>query len=308
MGVSDVATLSFDEQERALREDWGAHVRQLDLVTVAGADAASFLEGQLSQSVAAMAPGDCRWSFVLHPQGKVVALVRVQRTDADRFALLVDGGAGPAVAERLSRFLLRVRAEVSIRTVDVVSLRGPASVLPPRVAEPSGESEPPTGSDAAVPSLWEGWPGYDLLDRTVLPEGAASCDAPAWEAARIGVGLPVNGTELTGKTIPAESGMVAQAADFTKGCYVGQELVARIDSRGRVNQTLRRLTVPDGPVPAAGTVLFADDPVKPVGAITSSSLSGLSGAGVALGYVRREVTGSAVLTTGQGGVEVHLVA
>ena len=302
MRVSDVATLSFAEQERALREDWGAHVRQLDLVTVVGADAASFLEGQLSQAVAGMAPGDCRWSFVLHPQGKVVALVRVKRTDADRFDLLVDGYGGQAVAERLSRFLLRVRAEVSSRTVDVVSLRGPT------VGEPPSESVPPGQSGTVVPSLWEGWPGYDLLDRSELPEGSASCEAPAWEAARIGVGLPVNGAELTEKTIPAESGMVAQAADFTKGCYVGQELVARIDSRGHVNRTLRRLAVPNGPVPPAGTALFGDDPAKPVGAITSSSPSGLSGAGVALGYIRREVADLAVLTTGPSGVEVHLVA
>ncbi len=274
MGVSDVAVSSFGEQERALRQTQGAHRQTLEVVTVTGPDAAKFLEGQVSQAVAAMSTGDARWSFVLHPQGKVVGLVRVLRSAPDQFDLVVDGGVGSAVAERLKRFLLRVKAEISLQSVEAVSLRGPEVLAPP-----------PT--ESAVPALWSAWPGHDLLGCEEFPAGVTECGAEAWEAARIGVGLPLNGRELTEKTIPAESGMVDDAADFNKGCYVGQELVARIDSRGHVNRLLRRLSVQSGPVPPAGSELFTTDSPKAIGTVTSSAPSEFSGTAVALAYVRR---------------------
>jgi folate-binding protein YgfZ len=197
-----------------------------DVVVVEGPDAESFLQGQLSQDVAALPVGDTALSFLLQPQGKVVALVRVRREAEDRFALDVDAGWGGAVVERLDRFRLRVKCDVAMRGTE------------------------------AMPAPWgEG----DRLDAV-------------W---------PAMGKELDDDTIPAETGLVDRAVSFTKGCYTGQELVARIDSRGgNVPRHLRRLELGVDDVPE-GAVIEVDG--KERGRLTS-----VAGA-VALAYVHRTV-------------------
>ena len=107
----------------------------------------------------------------------------------------------------------------------------------------------------ALPFDWNGWTGVDLLGpgdvvlgTDELPPGLVRCGAEAVEACRIVAGVPAMGTELTAKTIPAETGMVERTVSFTKGCYTGQELVARIDARG--SNVPRRLV---------GLVLASDD-------------------------------------------------
>ena len=286
--MTAVAPESQAGQERALLEGFGAVVRQLDVIEVEGPEAVSFLDGQLSQAVAAMGAGSSAWSFVLQPQGKVVALVRMTVVDSERILLDTDPGFGELVHDRLNRFRLRVKAELTCRQIPVVSLRG--------TAVPLAES----GAAQVVDALWPALPGQDLFDTEDVPGGAVPCNSEAWEAARITAGLPRNGAELNERTIPAETGLVPVAASLTKGCYVGQELVARIDSRGHVNRHLRRLAI-DGSVPPAGAELVAAD--KPVGQITSAALSALSGHPVALGYVRREVSAGDVMTVRWEGSE-----
>jgi len=268
------------EQERALSEGVGAVVRRIDVVDVTGEQAVKFLDGQLSQDISAIATGSSAWSFVLQPQGKVVALVRVTVIGPEVVLLDTDLGFGSILVERLNRFRLRVKAELSHREVDAVSVRGPAAADLPR---PAG---------LVLDSLWPDWPGWDQLEATDAPDGVAACSIEAWEATRIRAGLPRNGADLTDKTIPAESGLVPISASMTKGCYVGQELVARIDSRGHVNRHLRRLEV-RGSVPPPGAELVHLD--KPVGTVSSSAFSQLAGQPVALGYVRREVDAGAVV-------------
>jgi folate-binding protein YgfZ len=154
--------------------------------------------------------------------------------------------------------------------------------------------------------------GVDLLGPgdTVLAPGAADlpagilpCGAEAVEACRIVSGIPAMGTELTGKTIAAEAGLVERTVSFTKGCYTGQELVARLDSRGsNVARRLVGVVAPAGP-PGDGAALArgmtlhggdappgdgaADD--KVVGTVTSAAWSVELGAWVALGYLHRSV-------------------
>src|SRR3954463_16259978 len=148
-----------------------------DRVRVAGPEAEAFLQGQLSQDIAAIEVGDSALSFVLQPQGKVDALVRVTRAGDDEFLLETDEGWGDPVVARLNRFKLRTKADIE------------------RL-----ESEP----------------------------------SPEDERARIESGFPKMGAEIDERTIPAELGqaIIDRAVSFTKGCYTGQELVARIDSRG----------------------------------------------------------------------------
>jgi folate-binding protein YgfZ len=124
-----------------------------------------------------------------------------------------------------------------------------------------------------------------------------------YEAIRIRAGIPRMGAELTDKTIPGETGLIEQTVSFTKGCYTGQELVARIDSRGgNVPRRLRRL-VPAGPVEAGSALV--DGSGAAAGTVTSAAHS--SGTGwVALGYVRRGVEVPATLRAGADGPVVEV--
>lgn len=282
--VAVTTTELLREQERALIEGAGALVRHFDLVDVTGEQAVKFLDGQLSQDIGAIQVGSSAWSFVLQPQGKVVALVRVTLVSPEHVVLDTEAGIGTALLERLNRFKLRVKADVAHREVRAVSVRGP---------EASGVARP---AGLVADALWPCWPGWDALDSTELPGGAVEASPEAWEVARIRAGVPRNGLDLTEKTIPAESGLVSVAASMTKGCYVGQELVARIDSRGHVNRHLRVLEVEGVLVPPPGAELAGlDASDKQVGTVTSAAFSQLEDHPYALAYVRREVEPGATL-------------
>ncbi|MST34577.1 hypothetical protein GHK86_17845, partial [Acidimicrobiaceae bacterium USS-CC1] len=95
-----------------------------DTAEVAGPDAAAYLQGQLSQDVAGLGVGESAWAWLLAPQGKVDALVRVARTGADAFVLDTDPGWGEAVVQRLTRFKLRTRADITAGRLDVLAVRG----------------------------------------------------------------------------------------------------------------------------------------------------------------------------------------
>lgn len=228
-----------------------------DVVTVSGPDATTYLQGQLSQDVAALGVGDAAWSFVLQPQGKVATWMRVDRAGPETFRLDTDAGAGAGLVARLERFKLRTKADISLAAdVPVLAVRG-AEVLD------------------GVPCGWPGVVGSDVFDPdpaalpTDLPVDAVEVDAGAYEEQRIRAGVPAMGAEATEDTIPAELGqwVIDASVSFTKGCYTGQELVARIDSRGgNVPRHLRGLV---GPGLAVGAVVSQDG--KDVGVVTSAA-------------------------------------
>ena len=174
-----------------------------DVVVVDGPDALTYLHSQVSQDLQGMAVGEQRWTFLLEPTGKVVALARVTRTAEDRYELDTEAGWGEALLARIDRFKIRVRAATSLV---------------------------PAAAPVAVD-----------------------------EARRIEIGWPRLGVEiLPGETIPAGTGLTRVAVSFTKGCYPGQELVERMDSRAaEAPRSLRRITV------APGTA--AGDPVTDAG-------------------------------------------
>ncbi|HYF45808.1 MAG TPA: hypothetical protein VD926_06320 [Acidimicrobiales bacterium] len=262
--------------------DVGAAVVARDVVRVEGPDAEAYLQGQLSQDVNALAVGDSAWSFVLQPQGKVDAWFRLTRVADDAYEADVDAGAGEALLARLQRFLLRTKAELSLSTVPMVAVRGTGSV------------EVPSGARAADPA-WPGIDGVDLLGTDQLPAGVEPWSAEDLERARIEAGVPAMGSELTESTIPAEAGVVERSVSFTKGCFTGQELVARIDSRGgNVPRRLRGL-VADGELPV-GAEVEVDG--KVVGHVTSAV------ADRALAYVARAVEPPAEATVDGHPVEI----
>ena len=270
----------------ALRGDVGAVALRRDVLRAAGPDTLAFLQGQLSQDVD-LDVGRSAWAFLLQPQGKVVALLRVTRRADDEFLLDTDGGWGGTVLERLQRYKLRVKCDLEPLDWRVVALRGPRS---PEVA-PSAE-----GDVVVAVADWPGWPGLDLLGPSpASPAGVRPCSEDAYDVVRIETGVPAMGSELDERTIPAEAGVVAQTVSFTKGCYTGQELVARIDSRGgNVPRHLRGVVIGGGSPPPAGAAVEADG--KEVGSLTSVGVSPGLGAPVALAYIGRAVSPPADVT------------
>lgn len=255
---------------------WGVPLAR-DVVHATGPDAAAYLQGQLSQDVAGLPVGASAPSLLLSPQGHLVALLRVTRTGDESFVLDSDAGSGEAVLARLRRFLLRTRAELSVVDWVCVAVRGDGALAPADVADGLWVVEAET----------PGVPGYDLLGpAAALPPGVEAGDPATYEALRIERGVPRMGRELTERIIPAEAGVVERAASFTKGCYTGQELVARIDSRGgNVPRRLRGIVVDGAIAPPTGAIVDVDD--IEVGSVTSSATSPTLGAPVALAYAKR---------------------
>jgi tRNA-modifying protein YgfZ len=251
-----------------------------DVVRVTGDDAETYLQGQLSQDVGPLAVGASAWTFVLQPTGKVEVFARVTRV-ADGFVLDTDGGFGDALLARLRRFLVRTKATIEPVSWRSIAVRNPGPTLVT------------TNSALIARADWHGHPGFDLLGESIEPPlGATRIERAAYERLRVEAGWPAMGTELTADTIPAESGVVSEAASFTKGCYTGQELVARIDSRGgHVPHLLRhlRLTRPATP----GDPVEVDG--KEVGRLTSVA------GDLALAYVARAIEPPA--TSNLGAIE-----
>lgn len=220
-----------------------------DVVQVAGGDALTYLQSQLSQDLRPVQVGQSAWSFVLQPTGKVDVLLRVWRTADDTFVLDTDAGFGEVLVARLNRFKIRVKAEITTLDWSCIAVRG------------AGEAP----ADALI--AWGA--GYDLLGADVQPpDGVEHGTAEDLLAARIDAVWPQMGAEIVpGDTIPAETGVTGAAVSFTKGCYPGQELVERMDSRGAsAPKLLQRIEINEG---------------DPAGVITSRSSN------IALAYVRR---------------------
>ncbi len=217
-----------------------------DVVRAEGPDAVAFLQGQLSQDVERLNAGESAWSFLLQPQGKVDAWFRVLRTGNDRYELDVDEGWGEAVVARLERFKLRTKCELTLeRSVPVLAVRG-AHV------------------DGGRRTGWPDLDGSDLFGDAVGSGGRAGA-RPRRRTRRCASTTacrPWAPSSPRTRSRPRPGQWVVDASvSFTKGCFTGQELVARIDSRGgNVPRHLRILDV-DGPAPAPGTELELDGAV-----------------------------------------------
>jgi folate-binding protein YgfZ len=241
-------------------------------------------------------------ALLLQPSGKLEALVRLWRTDEHVVVVDADAGAADAVEVRLRRFLLR--AEVSIERLgwDCVAVRGPDCVADG--GSPAFEVGP-SGAELVGLGLWPGVDGVDLLGRSLVsPPSVPVAQPGALETLRIRSGWPAHGAELAGEhcgeVIPAEVGpwLITAAVSFTKGCYVGQELTARINARGgNVPRRLRTFELPGGTgaEPGATIVVVGDGEAGPRGVVTSAAVDPATGATVAMGYVHRSVPDDATL-------------
>jgi tRNA-modifying protein YgfZ len=295
-------------------------------VLVDGPEGLKFLQSLLSQDVDALGDGQGAHALLLQPQGKLDTDLRLLRV-GDTAWLECEVGRGEALAASLRRFKIRIKAEITDRTGrwGCLTMRGPrvaeslvAAGAPPlpeeshahRAWSDTGEARlvradwpgGPPGADVVGPvsELAEIWPA--LVEAGFTPAGLT-----AFEAARVRAGVPRQGLDIDEKTIPQEAFLELDAVSFTKGCFLGQELVCRIDSRGHVNKLLRGLRIGGGGIdttPPAGAGIVVGD--KEVGALTTVARS--EDGVVALGYVRREVDVPADVVVRWDGGEAPAVA
>ena len=258
------------------------------LVVVDGPDATSFLQSLISQDLDAVPDGAPAPSLLLTPQGKLDVLFRISHV-GDEWWLDTEADFGPRLAESLTRYRIRVKADIADRT----SSSGLLSIV--------GAPAQPE-SAIAIPTRWGDLPGIDVLGNAAdvatelesLPAEVARWDRDRFEAFRIEQGVPKLGVDIDDKTIPQEAFLDQDAVSFTKGCFLGQELVARIDSRGHVNRYLRRLHVEGDAVPPHGATVVAGE--KDVGTITSAAAVATEHRVLALGMIRREIEPPADVT------------
>lgn len=260
------------------------------LVWVEGPDAPGFLQGLLSNDVVALAPGSAARALLLTNKGKLQVDLRAHRDGPEAYTLVVEPAAGPGLAEALERYHFSEDLE----------LLGPE---PAECLTVGGVPAPPSaGADlvvpGAVPGTWDlvGADARALLGTAGLPEAPAE----ALEVLRVEAGAPLLGRDVTEGNLVQEAGLESVAVSFDKGCYLGQETVARAQYRGRVNRNLRGLRL-DRPA-AAGAAVHLDG--REVGRVTSPVLSpGLGPIALAL-LPRAAGPGAEVEVAGSGPARV----
>jgi folate-binding protein YgfZ len=247
-------------------------------VEVSGPEAEDFLERMVSNEIASLEePPDARPALLLTPKGRIIAPLRVVRESPDAFLLITDAAElAEPVADVLQRARFTSKCEIKVLPWDgYVHFDG----------EPGPGRVPNDDYGVGAVETWS--------PRGVAPSAAP--DASTLEALRIEAGTPAWGKELDDSVLPAEAGLDKTHISFTKGCYPGQEPIARLHHRGHANRTLRVLSVENA---EPGADIIWND--KAVGRVTSSV------PGRALGYVRTAVPDDADLLV--GGAEATLAS
>ncbi len=239
-------------------------------VSVKGPDAGDYLQRMVSNDVLA---GTACEALLLTAKARVIAPLVVWRRGEDDFLLLTEPELGEVVRSHLTRMRFAAKCEIELEEHSSTIVFGPGD---------------------GIPNVDYGRPAVELLDENV----PATLDHDDLERLRIEAGTPKFGRELDDRVLPAETGVIDRVVSFTKGCYPGQEPIARQHHRGKINRRLRVLELDDGAAPEAETpVSYAG---KDVGRITSSV------PGLALAYVRVEVPDDAELDVAGIQARLHL--
>jgi len=280
-----------------------------------GAAAAEFLQGQVTNDVETLQPGVGCYAALLTPKGKMLADLRILRTD-EEFLLDTERSALQGVFNVLRRTMIGFEVELHKRTLE----RGLMSLIGPQALEIAGAtdlSEAPEHTHRA--GELAGLPvrairtdvGIDLLCDSAHTEalggavraaGAEEVDEAAAECLRVERGRPRYGVDLDDTVIPQEAGLNERAVSFTKGCYVGQETVARLHYRGRPNRHLRGLRL-SAPAETGDTLRHGDREVGRLGSVAVSPRLGPIG----LALVRREVELGSIVSVGSAGTQAEVV-
>jgi folate-binding protein YgfZ len=245
-------------------------LRPRSYVRVAGPDAEDYLQRMVSNDVAVLAPGESCEALLLTPKARVIAPMRVLRRTDDDFLLLTEPELGGTLRGELIRMRFAARAEIELEEHTSTLVFGDGV--------------------EGIPNDDYGRGAVEVLDAELEP----TLDDDALEAMRIEAGTPRFGKEIDERVLPAEAGLVGRSVSLTKGCYPGQEPIARLHYRGHANRGLRVLAVEGDEVPGPDAELSLGE--KVVGRVTSAARA--NGGIVALAYVRAEVPADAVLALG----------
>lgn len=292
---------------------------------LSGEDRQSFLHSLLSNDIQGLHPGQGTYAALLTDKGKMLADLRVYHL-GDRLLLDLEPELTARMVEILNGYIIAddVLVEDATEALALLSVHGPAAreLLGKLLTDlPSPELHRNTrnrisGQDViAVRVDRTGEEGYDLyvpvsgaaalweaLIEVGAPRGLCPVGEAALESLRIEAGLPRYGADMTEETIPIEAGLEARAISYTKGCYIGQEVIARLKARGHVNRHLVGLLLRGAAVPTPGSPILAGE--RQVGMVTSSAYSPVLGCPIALGYVRAEAARPGTTVTVREGQEM----
>ena len=278
---------------------------------ISGPKAAELVTGMVTNDVSALVPGEGQYAAALTPKGKIVADLRIFAID-DGLLIDASSAAAPGWKEMVRKYInprIAPYHDLSAELSDIGIFGRSARLVVSRVIDvddkelstlpPYGHISRPFADGtviiARVPEI--DLDGFEIfipreaaasLKATLQAAGIFAGSQETWGIARIESGRPEWGTDMDESTLPQEANFDELGAiSYTKGCYIGQETVARVHFRGHVNRFLRRMRFVTRPAPPKGAELL-DETGKVIGEIRSSALSPRFG-GVALGMVRREV-------------------
>jgi folate-binding protein YgfZ len=309
-------TVELDAQYRQLREECGLLDRSgRGKLVVSGPEAAEYLQGQLTNDTEALEPGDGAYAALLDRKGHMQGDMRVLRPGEEPDLWL---DLEPEAVEAVRRHLGMYKIGREVEVTDASEERAILSLIGPRAVEIAGSAPLPKnaceevtiggakclavgtadGIDVFAPAAER-----DRVWEALLAAGAAEVSPEAVEILRIESGRPRFGAEMGTETMPAEAGIVEQAVSFTKGCYIGQETVARLHYKGKPNRHLRglKLSAPAQP----GEPLRLGE--KEVGSLGSAAVSPAFGP-IGMAILRREAEPGATLAVGEDGVTGEVVA
>jgi tRNA-modifying protein YgfZ len=313
--VAEIATaVELDGQYRALREEAGYLPRERAALTIRGADGAEYLQGQLTNDIEALERGQGCYAALLDRKGHLQADLRVLRLEDEEIWLDLETGPAPAILKHLRTYSIGRDVEIE----DASDRWAITSLIGPRAREFAGfEGLAPEHAQAFRD--WDGIEvlavatdvGLDLITKAdaaaslgelLAAEGAVEVSEAAAEIIRVESGRPRFGLDMGPESMPAEADITERAVNFEKGCYIGQEPVARLHYRGKPNRTLRGLRL-SAPAERGAPLLLGD---KEVGTIGSASLSPAFGP-IALAIVRREAAEGDRLAVGDDGTTAEVV-
>ncbi len=273
-------------------------------VEVRGDDRLSFLHNFCTNDINRLAPGEGCEAFLTSIKGRILAHIIVSATN-DALWLDSEPGTAEFIVSHLTKYVITEDVEITDRSADCAPLFLVGPQAEAWLSDRIKNFSPPPLCGLAVGSLagaqvmirrfdFTGQPGFEIIAATdavadvwqaITDTGVPPAGSEAFEVLRIEAGFPRYGIDLTDDNIAQEAGRTAQAISFTKGCYLGQEPIARLDALGHVNRILTRLTIRAGEAPSPGTKVCCTDG-KTIGHITSAILSPKTGHPVALALLK----------------------
>jgi folate-binding protein YgfZ len=292
----------FHVQYEALQQGRGFFpLTDWSSITLTGADRQKFLHNFCTNDVKRLAPGQSCEAFITNAKGKIIGYGLIDCRD-DELVFVTVPNQAPALSAHLDRYIFSEDVQLQDTTSELNYLHAGA-VMPANIA-PSAR--------------WLGWKllgrdtgavveiaasDFDQAIQSLTKQGYAPCEQAAFESLRIEAGTPLFGTDFDDSCLPQEVGREELTISFTKGCYLGQETVARLDALGHVNQQLTGVRFIGVDLPPAGTPLTRDG--KQAGHVTSAAFSPRLNAPLAFAMVRRESLGPGTkLESAAGDAEV----